>query len=136
LYALIDNALANEWGQFVFDRGQIDPAQAGMLAVVVSASTEAIEMGNEGLAAAAASQLAKVFARPELAQPVWTQTISEKRATFSCTPSLRRPSEETQHQGLVLAGDYLASDYPATLESAVRSGVRAAQLIHAQLADS
>jgi hypothetical protein len=45
---------------------------------------------------------------------------------------LQRPTESTPWKGLVLAGDYLASDYPATLESAVRSGVRAAALLEAQ----
>jgi len=34
----------------------------------------------------------------------------------------------------VLAGDYLASDYPATLESAVRSGAKAARLLQQHFA--
>jgi uncharacterized protein with NAD-binding domain and iron-sulfur cluster len=56
--------------------------------------------------------------------------ISEKRATFSCTPGLLRPSTETGLKGLVIAGDYVAGDYPATLESAVRSGIMAAQCMN------
>ncbi|HTH44061.1 MAG TPA: hydroxysqualene dehydroxylase HpnE [Oxalicibacterium sp.] len=134
-YALIDDPAVGEWGQFVFDRGQLDAAQAGLLAVVISVSSEAIANGKEVLAAQVAAQLAKACALPRLAQPEWTQVISEKRATFSCTPSLQRPIEETPYRGLVLAGDYLASDYPATLESAARSGVKAATLLGAQLAD-
>jgi squalene-associated FAD-dependent desaturase len=134
-FAMLDDAAANAWGQFVFDRGQLDAAQAGLLAVVISASSEAVEQGKDALASAVAAQLAQVFARPELAQPRWTQIITEKRATFSCTPALQRPMEATPHPGLFLAGDYLASDYPATLESAVRSGVKAAALLDAQLAE-
>jgi squalene-associated FAD-dependent desaturase len=130
--ALLDDPAANSWGQFVFDRGQLD-GSAGLLAVVISASTHAIEREKEELASLVAAQLARAFAMPELRAPQWTQIITEKRATFSCTPDLQRPTESTLWKGLVLAGDYLASDYPATLESAVRSGVRAAALLDAQL---
>jgi monoamine oxidase len=39
---------------------------------------------------------------------------------------MQRPSTATTHPGLWLAGDYTASDYPATIEGAVRSGVKVA----------
>jgi squalene-associated FAD-dependent desaturase len=128
-YALIDDAASGDWGQFVFDRGQLDAAQAGLLSVVVSASAEAIAPGHEALAEAVAAQLAKVFLRPEFAGPEWTQVITEKRATYSCTPALARPENATGQAGLAIAGDYTAGDYPATLESATRSGVQAARCI-------
>ncbi|NHZ91431.1 FAD-dependent oxidoreductase [Massilia sp. CCM 8733] len=127
-YALRDNAASGHWGQFVFDRGQLDPAQAGMFSVVISASGAASELGREALAQAVAEQLAVVLNRPELARPDWVQVISEKRATFACTPGLARPANDTGLARLALAGDYTASDYPATIESAVRSGVAAARL--------
>jgi squalene-associated FAD-dependent desaturase len=126
-YALIDNPAAGHWGQFVFDRGQLDPAQAGMLAVVISASGAAAELGQPALSAAIAAQLAAVLRRPELAQPSWSRVITEKRATFACSPALARPANATGIPGLLLAGDYTAGDYPATLESAIRSGVAAAK---------
>ncbi|WP_151636425.1 hydroxysqualene dehydroxylase HpnE [Noviherbaspirillum aerium] len=128
LLALIDDARKEHWGQFVFDRGHLDAEQAGLLAVVVSASGDAITHGHEALSSAVAGQLAEVLRRPELASPSWSKVISEKRATFACTPGLQRPANETGINGLVLAGDYTASDYPATLEAAVRSGLRAALL--------
>ncbi|MGZ3157582.1 MAG: hydroxysqualene dehydroxylase HpnE [Burkholderiaceae bacterium] len=129
-YALVDDPAAGQWGQFVFDRGQLDEKQAGLLSVVVSVSHEAIAQGHTALTASVAAQLADVFKRPELAQPAWTKVISEKRATFSCTPALDRPENATSINGLVIAGDYTASDYPATIESAVRSGVAAAKLLN------
>ena len=46
-----------------------------------------------------------------------------------CTPALQRPSNDVGIDGLALAGDYTAGDYPATLESAVRSGMAAATLV-------
>jgi hydroxysqualene dehydroxylase len=125
-FALVDSAAAGRWGQFVFDRGQLDAAQAGLLAAVVSASGEAAELSQTALSEAVARQLASVFKRPELGLPVWARVITEKRATFSCAPGLARPDNATGLAGLVLAGDYTAGDYPATIEAAVRSGVLAA----------
>ncbi len=125
-FALRDEPEAGNWGQFVFDRGQLNADQAGLLAVVVSVSNEAIALGSEALAAAIANQLAQSLDMPALATPLWQQVISEKRATFSCTPGLVRPPNQTAVPGLWIAGDYTAGDYPATLEAAVRSGTQAA----------
>lgn len=128
-FALQDEPESGNWGQFVFDRGQLDSRHAGLLAVVVSASSEAIALGHDVLCATVARQLTDTFRNPTFAAPAWTRVISEKRATFACTPGLTRPTNETGIDGLVLAGDYTAGDYPATLEAAVCSGVRAAGLI-------
>jgi len=128
-FALIDHPEAGKWGQFVFDRGQLAASQAGLFAVVVSVSGDAIGLGKEALATAIAEQLAREFKRPELTQPLWTQVISDRRATFACTPNLARPDNATGINGLIVAGDYTASEYPATLETAIRSGIRAAALI-------
>ncbi len=127
-FALRDHAESAQWGQFVFDRGQLDTAQAGLLAVVISASTDASALGQAALAQAVAHQLAKVFQRKELASPEWAWIITEKRATFACEPNLRRPPNETALNNLWLAGDYTEGDYPATIEGAVRSGLQAASL--------
>ncbi|WP_293781333.1 hydroxysqualene dehydroxylase HpnE [uncultured Oxalicibacterium sp.] len=129
MYALCDDADNHRWGQFVFDRGQLHSDQHGLLAVVISTAAQAADVAQDQLAAMVARQLAQVFDRSELGAPLWTQVITEKRATFACTPALKRVKEETVYDNLVLAGDYLASPYPATLESAVRSGQQAARLL-------
>ena len=128
-YALLDAPATGHWGQFVFDRGQLDATQAGMLSVVVSAASLASALDRDDLAGAIAAQLAAVFGRPELATPQWIQVISEKRATFACTPGLYRPDNDIGVTGLAIAGDYTACDYPATLESAIRSGAAAVKAI-------
>ena len=126
--ALLDDPAHGAWGQFAFDRGQLDPGQDGLLAVVVSTAAEAATLDQDALARAVAAQLASAFGRPALAQPRWTRVLTEKRATFACTPGLVRPANATGLPGLVLAGDYTAGDYPATLETAARSGLAAARL--------
>jgi len=132
-FALTDKAGLDAWGQFVFDRGQVNgaaaPDDAGLLAVVVSAAAEAIAEGHATMAAGIAAQLARQLGDAQLQTPLWTKVISEKRATFSCTPGLLRPDNGGMPVGLALAGDYVAGDYPATLEAAVRSGVAAAGLL-------
>ncbi|MDP1976966.1 hydroxysqualene dehydroxylase HpnE [Undibacterium sp.] len=129
MLALLDDAGQKKWGQYVFDRGQLHTDQAGLLAVVVSVSQAATEIDKHELAMDIAAQLAQSLGMPELAQPIWHQCISEKRATFSCAPGLHRPDNLTAYPGLYLAGDYTKGDYPATLEGAVRSGIAASQAI-------
>lgn len=129
MLALLDDAGQKKWGQYVFDRGQLQPDQAGLLAVVVSVSQAATEIDRHELAMDIAAQLAQSLGMPALRQPIWHQCISEKRATFSCAPGLSRPDNHTAYAGLYLAGDYTKGDYPATLEGAVRSGIAASQAI-------
>ena len=128
-FALEEDAAAGRYGQFVFDRGQLDRRQAGLLAVVISTAGQAIAQGHEALAAACARQLAMALHLPGLGTPLWSRVITEKRAGFSCRPALARPTNQTTAPGLLLAGDYTAGEYPATIEGAVRSGLAAARLL-------
>ena len=108
--------------QWVFDRGRIGGPK-GLLAAVISASGRHEALSKELLVSQIESELQSALG-PQ-AKPLWTQVITEKRATFSCRPRLERPSGTTALPGLLLAGDYVAGDYPGTLEAAVRSGVAA-----------
>lgn len=57
--------------------------------------------------------------------------VREKRATFLQTPenAQKRPKQTTRLSNLFLAGDFVDTGLPATIESAVRSGERAARLV-------
>jgi len=112
--------------QWIFDRGQI-AGRAGLLAAVISARSERLPL--ETVASATQRELTALL--PGLPGPLWTRVIAERRATFSCRPDIERPAHETALANLYLAGDYVAGEYPATLEAAVRSGIRAAELVHA-----
>ena len=112
--------------QWVFDRGRLNRS-AGLLAAVISARGRHQNVSQDVVASAMHRELAAFL--PGLPLPLWSRVIAEKRATFSCRPGIARPENETAVRNLYLAGDYTASDYPGTLESAVRSGVRAARLV-------
>jgi predicted NAD/FAD-dependent oxidoreductase len=110
--------------QFVFDRGQLNPADAsaqGVLAFVISAS-----QGERGALQAAVLRQASDQLGLTTLQPI--QTVVDKRATFACTAGLHRPAQAIA-PGLWAAGDYVAGPYPATLEGAVRSGLAAADCL-------
>lgn len=104
--------------QFVFDRGQLG-GPAGLLAFVISASMGERQALQERVVDQALIQLGLVI------EPF--QTLTEKRATFSCTPALQRPPASVA-RALTACGDYVNGPYPATLEGAVRSGGMALNL--------
>jgi hydroxysqualene dehydroxylase len=109
--------------QWLFDKGQI-AAQHGLIAAVISAEGLHQELGQENLAQKVRQELHEQLRITET--PLWTKVIAEKRATFSCEVNLARPPHTTAIKNLLLAGDYTAGDYPATLEGAVISGMRCA----------
>jgi squalene-associated FAD-dependent desaturase len=112
--------------QWVFDCGRLNH-EAGLLCAVISAEGPHQTLDHDELAQQVHNELNAML--PYQAQALWHKVIAEKRATFACSPGLERPSQITPLQNFYLAGDYTASEYPATLESAVRSGVKAANLI-------
>jgi squalene-associated FAD-dependent desaturase len=118
--------LAGSTAQWLFDREAIC-GQRGLIGAVISASEGQVGEAQDALAQRIVADIAAHFG--PLPPLKWHRVIAEKRATFSCTPNLTRPAARTPCPGFVLAGDYLASDYPATIESAVRSGIAAAALI-------
>ncbi len=112
--------------QWLFDRGQI-AGQYGLIAAVISAEGTHQELELEALAQKVASELREKLGIE--AAPRWHQVIAEKRATFACEPHLDRPGHLTPLPNLLLAGDYAAGDYPATLEGATMSGLRCAEAV-------
>lgn len=124
--------MVNSISQWVFDRGQVCD-QHGLIAVVVSALGAHSGMTQAELAEAVIKEITLAF---KLQAPLWFKIITEKRATFSCNVGLKRPINTTALPNLYLAGDYTDGDYPATIEGAVRSGVKCASLISKQLQSS
>ena len=80
------------------------------------------------MAATIWQEVAAVAGLPN-ALPPW-QIVRERRATFAATPAedAKRPGAATAWRNLVLAGDWTKTGLPATIEGAIRSGNRAADL--------
>ena len=113
--------------QFVFDLGALG-GPPGLLAFVISGAAPWVERGTEATLAATLAQ-ARSTLHVSLQGPLQVvKLLTEKRATFRCTPALQRP-EALIAPALQAAGDYVSGPYPATLEGAVRSGTAAARLI-------
>lgn len=99
----------------------------GMLAAVISADGDHMELDNDALVARVSAEIHACY--PAFPEPTEARVIREKRATFDAVPGIDelRPSPLTHVPGLVLAGDWTATGLPATLEGAVRSGFAAAR---------
>ena len=101
----------------------------GRLSVTISAGDRLIDAPREELARRVWAEVASVTGLPA-ALPPW-QIVRERRATFAATPQqdARRPGAATPWRNLVIAGDWTDTGLPATIEGAIRSGNRAADLI-------
>jgi squalene-associated FAD-dependent desaturase len=112
--------------QWIFDRDRLN-GEAGRIACVISAQGDHQRFTHDALAAVCHREVAAALGR--LPAPQWTQVIAEKRATPACTPGMAHPAAATPLPGVFLAGDFTDPDYPPTLEAAVRSGIRAANVL-------
>ncbi|HEY5761934.1 MAG TPA: hydroxysqualene dehydroxylase HpnE [Rhodocyclaceae bacterium] len=117
-------------GQWVVDRSALDDGSeqnGSLIAHVLSAHGDWEAHSDEELGRRLHAELRAV--QPGLPAMQSCRVIREKRATFACTPDLWRPPQLSGLKGLWLAGDYTRSDYPGTLEAAVRSGEAVAEAI-------
>lgn len=121
-------------GQFVFDRGYLQAQHRGILAIVISAPDQHItQLSHAALAQQLHQQLQQAFHLEKTY--AWYRVIHEKQATLSSHTSRPKLSESVllNSPSLLIAGDFITPNnstlYPATLESAVRSGIAAAQAL-------
>jgi squalene-associated FAD-dependent desaturase len=97
------------------------------LSVTISAGDAWLDTPREELAARIWADVAAVAGLKGEA-PRW-QIVRERRATFAASPGqdALRPGTRTAWRNVVLAGDWTQTGLPATIEGAVRSGVKAAE---------
>jgi zeta-carotene desaturase len=117
-------------GQWVFNRGETGTKEH-YVQVVISAARQFRGLGHDEVRRLIVAELAGLFpsALPEAL--IRSRVVTEHAATFSAVPGVDRwrPSQASPIPNLFLAGDWTATGWPATMESAVRSGYLAAEAL-------
>jgi squalene-associated FAD-dependent desaturase len=105
----------------------------GHVSVTISAANRMVDDPAEAIASAVWPDVRAALSLPETttgAMPAW-RVVKERRATFAATAEQdrRRPGPRIGLRNLALAGDWTQTGLPGTIEGAVRSGRRAAELL-------
>ena len=116
--------------QWAFDRGG-DPTGGYHVGTIRSAAFAAAERPIEAILAEAERDLAEAFPEAGSARVLEARAYKERRATMRATPETQplRPGPRAGVENLWLAGDWTDTGLPPTIESAVLSGHRVAELI-------
>ena len=119
----------------MFARSSQPDAAEHYYQVVISASSDLAGRDRQSVVDQVMSDLKNVFPNAKSAKLLRWQLITEQQAVFSVQPGLNtlRPAQQTPVPNLVLAGDWTQTDWPATMEGAVRSGYLAAEAVLATL---
>jgi squalene-associated FAD-dependent desaturase len=120
-------------GQWVFNRGEVAPGEH-YVQVVVSAARAFRGLGHEEVERRIAVELEHLFPAAKPARRLRSRVVTEHAATFSAVPGVDRwrPAQDSPLRNLLVAGDWTATGWPATMEGAVRSGYLAAEALLAR----
>jgi hypothetical protein len=124
-------ALLGSDAHWVFDRGRLtgrEPEHGQYVSVVSSGVPELMELRGRELVDRIAGQVVERLGRAEV---LWSRVSREPRATVALRPGSAklRAGPRTSRPNVVRAGAWTDTGWPATMESAVRSGRAAARLL-------
>jgi hypothetical protein len=99
------------------------------ISVTISHADRLLTLPRQSLAETVWREISDILAM-DAPLPKW-QLVRERRATFAATPEQNalRPGPRTRWDNLILAGDWTDTGLPSTIEGAIRSGQRAAELL-------
>jgi len=118
--------------QWVFDRRQIVGGATSHLSLVSSGAADSLKKTSDALVALALDEVRAALPRLSEARLVRSLVVREPHATFSLAPGQPpRPGCRTAVPRLVLAGDWIDTGLPATIEGAITSGRMAADALGA-----
>ena len=129
---LLDTPLAALLGSdahWIFDRGALtghQPERGQYLTVVSSGVPELMEIRGRDLLDRIAAQVTERLGPADL---LWSRVSREPDATIALRPGVQRPAPGLVSPGLARAGAWTETGWPATMESAVRSGRVAARAL-------
>ena len=109
--------------QWLFVRGNV-------ASITISAADTVAEASAEEIARKTWNDVAAALGRDPHTMPTY-RVIKERRATFAQTPTevRRRPKTRSAFANVFLAGDWIDTGLPATIEGAIRSGHSAAEAV-------
>jgi squalene-associated FAD-dependent desaturase len=121
-------------GQWLFNRGEVTAGEH-YVQVVVSAARRFRGLGHDEFRQRITAELARLFPPAASATLLRARVVTEHAATFSAVPGVDqwRPVQASPLHNLLLAGDWTATGWPATMEGAVRSGCLAAEALLGRL---
>ncbi|HTW30092.1 MAG TPA: hydroxysqualene dehydroxylase HpnE [Candidatus Sulfotelmatobacter sp.] len=126
--------------QWMFHKSRLQPMRTqtaaetnsgSYLELVVSSSKTLVEKSRAEIVELALAEVREFFPDARPANLVKSTVIKEVNATYSPRPGIdaHRPSATTDWPRVLLAGDWTATGWPATMEGAVRSGYIAADAL-------
>jgi squalene-associated FAD-dependent desaturase len=122
--------------QWMFHKSRLQPEKrrgepGSYLELVVSASKSLVGMQRQEIIDLALRELVEFFPLVAQAKLLKATVVKEVRATYSIRPQLDllRPASASPWPRVFLAGDWIATGWPATMEGAVRSGYLAAEAV-------
>jgi len=124
--------------QWIFNKSMLSGNKNGAgkgpgqyLQLVISASYGLLEKPRQEIIDLCLAEVRQALPLAGRANLLKATVIKEARATFSPQPGVDRwrPTQQTSVKGMVLAGDWTATGWPATMEGAVRSGYLAAEAV-------
>jgi zeta-carotene desaturase len=119
---------------WLYNKGRLQPwreVKGSYVELVVSASREFAQLTREQAIAQAVRELAEFFPAVPTAKLEKAALVKEMGATFGVPPGIdaSRPTSVSPWANCFLAGDWTATGWPSTMESAARSGHLAAEAI-------
>lgn len=123
---------------WIYNKSRLQPWRKGnYLELVVSASRSFAQLSREQAIAQALKELAEYFPAVAGAKLEKATLVKEMRATFGVPPGIdsARPPAAAPWPNCFLAGDWTATGWPSTMESAARSGHLAAEAICASIGE-
>ena len=124
----------------MYNKSRLQPwrkSRGSYLELVVSGSQEFAALSREEALALSVRELAEFFPEVATAKLEKAALVKEVRATFTVPPGIdaARPGAVSPWPNCVLAGDWTATGWPSTMESAARSGHLAAEAVCAAMGE-
>jgi zeta-carotene desaturase len=115
---------------WMYNQSKLQTGRGGhYIELVVSATRSFAALERKEAIALALSELAEFFPRVKEARLEKVALVKEMHATFGVPPGIdsARPQTSSPWPNLFLAGDWVQTGWPSTMESAARSGHLAAE---------